>query len=475
MPIHLFASFIQQKHQLHYLSNFEPHVQMNVHNILVMDKETLEKYSTYVYQNTVLVIHHETDTRPLPPLGKMVQAGYYATHLEEMKRWYSQYPDQNLCIVGGRELCNYFLQSQFPSSSLSVDQLFLTEYKQEKLKNLPEILPLVKPSEYHELDYFSEWEESDEFPELGKHSFRRLHYILTPDPSPEHAYLDLCRKVIQTGNRRKDRTQVGTVSLFGTQMRFDLRRGLPLITTKRVAWKSCIEELLWFCRGDTDAKILQQKGVKIWDGNSSRTFLDNRGLDDYPDGILGPIYGWQWRFYGATYQPVYGDTSVQKPTGGVDQLEKLVQSLKKDPYGRRHVITTWNPKDIDDMALPPCHHTFQFYIEEPNWLSCHFIMRSNDLGCGTSFNLLSYAVLTHIIAAKVNCRPKELVYTCSDTHIYLNHLEQIQQQLTRTPVSPPKLWVDPDIVELDWSQIKLEHFDIIGYFPDASISMQMAV
>jgi thymidylate synthase len=372
-------------------------------------------------------------------------------------------------------LTNYFLTHFKP------DELFLTEYKREPSKALPEILELIKPDEHYVLNSFSEWSESKDYRELGRDVHcRYLNYSRTDTRSCEHQYLELCKTVLDLGNRRPDRTGTGTLSLFGTQMRFDLTRGLPLLTTKRVAWKSCIEELLWFLRGDTDARILQKKGVKIWDGNSTRNFLDNQGLTHYEDGVLGPIYGWQWRFFGSPYYPIHSDTSKSKPTDGFDQIEELIKGLRKDPFGRRHVVSAWNPTDISNMALPPCHYTFQFYVEQDpdtleKYLSCHFIMRSNDLGCGTSFNLLSYAVLTHLIALKVGMIPKELVYTCSDTHIYINHIDALRTQLERKPVAAPRLWIRPEVATKDWNQIELSDFEIIGYFPHSTVKMEMAI
>jgi thymidylate synthase len=471
MSIYLFVNFAMYKNHLVFLGDTEHTRALRVsrHQVFVTDDPNVESHSDRIR----ILIQPSDSTSHLPILDKMSESIVYSTNIEGFEKWYSRliqsHPSQVVFISVGVEYSNYFLKQPY-NNPLSPSIVFLTEHKL-KVSDDSE-LHLVKPHEYYMLYHFSTWDE--------KHipACRCLTYIKQTEPSPERQYLQLCQTVLDKGHSRMDRTQTGTLSLFGTQMRFDLKRGLPLFTTKRVAWKSCIEELLWFCRGDTDAKLLQQKGVKIWDGNSSRQFLDARGLDDYPDGILGPIYGWQWRFFGAKYQPRYGNTQLEKPSEGFDQLQHLVDQLYKDPFSRRHVISAWNPGDLSEMALPPCHYTFQFYVREQRdkkYLSCHFIMRSNDLGCGTSFNLLSYAVLTHIIALKTGMIPDELVYTCSDTHVYLNHLEALQTQLQRTPLALPKLYIHPSVEHKNWSEIQLSDFDIIGYFPESNLYFPMAV
>lgn len=209
----------------------------------------------------------------------------------------------------------------------------------------------------------------------------------------ELQYLSLIKEVLSSGNSRDDRTGTGTISKFGGMMRFDLKNSFPLITTKDVFWRGVVEELLWFIRGDTNAKNLSEKGVKIWDGNGSRSFLDTLGLQHRQEGDLGPVYGFQWRHFGAKYENMFSDYQNK----GIDQIKDLISRIKKDPYSRRLILSAWNPVDLSIMALPPCHVMAQFYVEEGR-LSCGMYQRSADIGLGVPFNIASYALLTAILA-----------------------------------------------------------------------------
>lgn len=238
----------------------------------------------------------------------------------------------------------------------------------------------------------------------------------------------------------------------------------PILTTKQVAWKSCLRELLWFCRGDTDARHLQAQGVKIWDGNSSRAFLDARGLAHYPEGDIGPGYGFQWRHFGASYETC---ESVNSETGGVDQLNHVLHLLKTDPYSRRIFMSAWNPVDLKSMALPPCHVSAQFYVDaNDNGLSCHVYQRSVDCFLGLPFNLLSYATLTYLLAKKAGngLYPKELVISMGDVHIYKDHMDAVREQLSRSVIQEPhklsSLIIQESAVEKSWESLTLED-DII--------------
>jgi thymidylate synthase len=316
-----------------------------------------------------------------------------------------------------------------------------------------------------------------------------------PEEHAEYRYLLLLRKVLSSG-MRPDRTQIGTYSVFGTQLRFDIRTTIPLLTTKRVSFKGVIEELLWILQGHTDAKILARRGVKIWNANTSRDFLDGRGLD-YPEGVLGPGYGFQLRFFGATYAPEYADmsnpsggksgigsaTSAKEWIGGVDQLAAVERLLHKDPFSRRILISMWNPAALDATALVPCHYSIQFYVEEAapgdadrrHWLSCMLTMRSNDLVCGFPWNIASYSVLTWILAMRAGMRPKDIVYSCGDAHIYANHERQVKEQLLREPRPFPGLRIDASVATKDWSEMTRADFSVVGYFPHPAIPAPMAV
>ncbi|HAC00084.1 thymidylate synthase [Brevundimonas naejangsanensis] len=240
--------------------------------------------------------------------------------------------------------------------------------------------------------------------------------VVAPADHPEQQYLNLLRDILDNGVRRDDRTGTGTLGVFGRQMRFDLSRGFPLLTTKKLHTRSIFIELLWFLRGETNIAWLKDNGVSIWD-----EWAD-------PEGDLGPVYGKQWRSWAA-------------PNGqSIDQIAKLVHGLKTNPNSRRHIVSAWNPADVDDMALPPCHCLFQFFVADGK-LSCQLYQRSADVFLGVPFNIASYALLTHMLAKVVGLEPGDFVHTFGDAHLYLNHLEQAELQLTRAPLPLPTLSV----------------------------------
>ncbi|KAJ8602165.1 hypothetical protein CTAYLR_003529 [Chrysophaeum taylorii] len=284
----------------------------------------------------------------------------------------------------------------------------------------------------------------------------------------EYQYLGLVRRIIEEGTRRADRTGVGTVSLFGESMRFSLRdKSFPLLTTKRVFWRGVAEELLWFLRGSTDAQELAEKNVHIWDDNGSEQFLRDRGLD-YRRGDLGPVYGFQWRHFGASYEGCDKNYENQ----GIDQLKAVIDAINNDPTSRRILMTAWNPADLDKMALPPCHVFCQFYVAEGK-LSCQLYQRSADMGLGVPFNIASYALLVRLVAHVTRLKPGDLVHVVGDAHVYLNHIEPLKTQLARTPRDFPTLEINPDITDI--SDFSFQDFTLSGYNPRAKISMDMAV
>jgi thymidylate synthase len=251
------------------------------------------------------------------------------------------------------------------------------------------------------------------------------------------------------------------------------------MTLKQIPFRIILEELLWFCRGDTDAKILKNKGIHIWDGNTSREFLDGQGLN-YEEGVLGPGYGFQWRHQGSEYKEEYADTSKIDTSiiGGFDQLQYVENLLKTDPYSRRIVLSAWNPSDLHKTALVPCHILLQFYVQEINnekYLSCQFYMRSNDVFLANVFNVVSYSILTYILALKCNMKPKEIIYTCGDSHIYKSHLEQVNLLLTRNPRPLPKLILSDSLKTKDWREMDVSDFELVGYYPHPTIKAEMAI
>jgi len=261
-------------------------------------------------------------------------------------------------------------------------------------------------------------------------------------------YLSLLRDVIDNGVRTDDRTGVGTLSVFGRQVRYDLSQGFPLVTTKRVHFKSVVHELLWFLKGDTNVKYLQDNGVKIW----------NEWAD--ANGDLGPVYGKQWR-------------SWSTPDGGhIDQITNVIEEIKRNPSSRRLIVNAWNVADVGEMAIPPCHTMFQFNVSRGK-LSCQLYQRSGDCFLGVPYNVASYAILTHMIAQICDLRVGEFVHTLGDAHIYTNHLSQVNQQLSREPQKLPRLKLYQDIRDID--DFQYEHIKLVGYEPLSSIKASVAV
>jgi thymidylate synthase len=262
------------------------------------------------------------------------------------------------------------------------------------------------------------------------------------------SYLDLLRDVREHGVRKEDRTGTGTLSVFGRQLRFDLSEGFPLVTTKKVHLKSIVYELLWFLRGETNVKWLRDHGVTIWDEWARA------------DGELGPVYGYQWRSWPA-------------PSGEhLDQIARVVRDIKTSPHSRRLIVSAWNVADLDHMALQPCHAFFQFYVADGR-LSCQMYQRSADLFLGVPFNIASYALLTMMIAQVTDLAPGEFVHTFGDAHIYLNHLEQVDTQLGRTPRPLPRMKIDPSVRDID--AFEYSHFELVDYDPHPAIRAQVAV
>ncbi|XP_067257430.1 thymidylate synthase isoform X1 [Chanodichthys erythropterus] len=284
----------------------------------------------------------------------------------------------------------------------------------------------------------------------------------------ERGYLNLVEYILQHGARKGDRTGTGVISVFGTQARYSLRDQFPLLTTKRVFWKGILQELLWFIKGSTNAKELSEKGVRIWDANGSRDFLDKNGFTDREEGDLGPVYGFQWRHFGAEYKDMHTDYSGQ----GVDQLQKVIDTIKSNPEDRRIIMCAWNPKDLPMMALPPCHALCQFYVSDGE-LSCQLYQRSGDIGLGVPFNIASYALLTYMIAHITGLKPGDFVHTIGDAHIYTNHIDPLKEQIQREPRPFPKLKIKRKVEQID--DFSAEDFEIYDYDPHPAIKMQMAV
>lgn len=299
------------------------------------------------------------------------------------------------------------------------------------------------------------------------------HYIkkIYSNSHLENQYLDLVNQIISEGTEEIGRNGK-VIQSFGCATYWDLTDNtIPLLTTKKLAWKTCLKELLWFISGSTDNKVLQKQNVHIWDGNSSREFLDSRNLTNYQEGILGPIYGYQWRNFNADYNELTGEPNQI----GIDQLQYIIDQLLNPTTrnSRRLIMTAWNPCQIDLMALPPCHIMAQFNVEQGNKLSCCLYQRSCDVALGQPFNIASYAFLTHLIAHHCGLEAHEFIHYTGNTHIYEQHIEPLKEQVKRNPFPFAKLIIKnkyPNILDY-----KLEDFEIQNYESHEQIKMQMVV
>lgn len=387
-----------------------------------------------------------------------------ATFMEIYKEF-----NPNVFVIGGAEIYEFFLE-EFP---VSPHKLYITEVKGYKAGTIEDngksfFIKMKNFSSDYSLVGYSEKHSENEL------SFRFLQYKKNFNVSEENKYLDLANHILRNGNERPDRTGVGTISVFGCNLIFDISNGtLPLLTVKRVPFKAIFLELQWMMSGYTDNKILQDQGVHIWDGNTSREFLDSRGLN-YREGILGPGYGHQIRHQGAEYFQGYAGSDF---VVGFDQLQYVEDLLENDPFSRRIMMSYWNPSDFSKTALLPCHYSIQFYVEQignQKYLSGMFNMRSSD-ELARSWNCVFYTILVQILALRHNMKPKDLVYIGGDVHIYKTHIDAVKEYIQRTPRPFPKLWLSDTLKKKDWREFKFSDVELIGYFPHPGIKMDMAV
>ncbi len=289
----------------------------------------------------------------------------------------------------------------------------------------------------------------------------------------EQVYLDSLSNILKNGELRKTRNS-NTISIFNVNLSFDIKDRFPLLTTKRVYWKGVAEELLWFIKSDTNANHLADKKVHIWDANSTREYLDSRGLQDYSTGECGPIYGYQWRHFNANYIPQKNRTSdFSLENKGVDQLQYVIDTIKSDPTSRRLFMSAWNPCQLDQMCLPPCHVSYQFYVSNGEYLSCSMTQRSGDMFLGVPFNIASTALLTYMIAHVTNLKPKSIHLNIGDAHIYEDHVEAVKEQLLRTPYNMPQLEINRKETISTIEDFTYEDFVIKNYECHPTIKAKM--
>jgi len=299
---------------------------------------------------------------------------------------------------------------------------------------------------------------------------------ITKHSHEEYQYLDLIENIIENGNWEEGRNGK-TKSIFGSSMRFSLKDGkIPILTTKKTAWKTCLNELLWFIRGETDTKLLQQQGVHIWDANTSREFLDSRGLHLYPEGMIGPGYGYQWRHFGASYNCFSGKPLTDDhPFNGLDQLQQIITDLKNPETrtSRRLIMTAWNPKQLNQMALPPCHILCQFNVHDGNKLSCALYQRSCDIFLGIPFNIASYSMLTHLLAKHCGLEAYEFIHFMGNSHLYENAIDACKLQITREPYPFPTVSIKQ--IRENINEYQLDDFEVHNYISHEQIKVEMIV
>tara|TARA_Y100000389_G_C17455648_1_gene517959 strand:+ start:220 stop:1608 length:1389 start_codon:yes stop_codon:yes gene_type:complete len=365
--------------------------------------------------------------------------------------------DKKIFVIGGEKIYKLFENNY--------EEIFLTYI--DKSYTCDVFFPKIS-NEYSIQEYSKKhWSDTESC------NYRFIKYLKHKTEVCDSEYLSLATKVLdQSKEIRVDRTGTGTYSIFGQQISFDISKFIPILSTKRVPWKSCIEELLWFMRGDTDANILKNKGVNIWNLNSTKEFQSKVGLGHLEEGDCGANYSFQWRYCGQEYKTC---KSIYEKNTKYDQINNIINQLKTNPFSRRIFMSAWNPCDLDKTVLPPCHVSVQFYVDNNYNLSCHMYQRSCDIFLGLPWNILSYSILTYILAKKCNMKPDRLIISFGDTHIYSNHVEQMKTQLERSYLSPSILEIKDNVKEKNIEEIDINDFDIIGYFPHKAIQGDMSV
>lgn len=354
-------------------------------------------------------------------------------------------------VIGGEQIYNLF----FTEYRYLIEHVFITlvstSYKCDQFFNL------------------SNWvyDASIQREHVEDNGIHLYFYISIPQNPEEEKYINLMEKIINTGELRKNRTGVDTFSLFGERLEFNITNTIPFITTKKLAWKTMLRELLWFISGDTNNKTLQDKNVHIWDGNSSREYLDSIGLKDRPEGDLGPIYGFQWRHFGADYV----DCNTDYTGKGIDQLKEVIRQIRETPDSRRIILSAWNPSALHLMALPPCHVLCQWYVRNGMYLDCQLYQRSCDVALGVPFNIASYSMLTYMLAHICNLKPGKFIHIMGDAHIYTNHVDKVREQFERHSYQFPQLRFTRKVNEID--EFKEDDFEILFYKSHDSIKMEM--
>jgi dihydrofolate reductase/thymidylate synthase len=383
-----------------------------------------------------------------------------------------KYKEKEKFVIGGSTIYNYFLDNNL------IHKIYYTMVR----GYVESDIFLNTKYTYHFLQLSGNWKnkwcptisnELKEADKSGKYewSYSTFFYV----NREENNYLSLIQHLLENGNERIDRTGTGTLADFGKQLEFDVSNSFPLLTTKFVSFKNILTELLWFLKGQTNSKILEEQGVNIWKKNTSREFLDNKGLADYDEGDIGPMYFWQIYHFGAEYTGMNTDYTEK----GINQLDEVIHLLKTDPFSRRILMTTYNVRDRHRGVLYPCHGVvIQFFVRKDDkgtqHLSLHMYQRSSDSFLGLPYNISSYSLLLYIIALKVNMKPDKVIISMGDVHIYKNHIEQVILQLSRNPYPFPKLILNEEIRNKEFMNIVKEDFKLVGYKYHPTIKADMS-
>jgi len=401
--------------------------------------------------------------------------------LQQAFHWSSENSNGKVFVIGGTTIFNECCKDEFFDD---LDLLYVTRFNNDYQRNYnTHNFPLQL---FHNKQLIQKSEVLNEVcqrPHLKDH-LSMNKYIRNPEEinsidftfniyqnknnsnQNELQYIELLNKILNKGIETESRNSK-VLSLFGEKMEFNLNEGFPLLTTKKMGYKTILRELLWFIRGSTSNKELQDKNVHIWDQNSTREFLDSRGLS-YEEGDLGPVYGFQWRHFGAEYESCYSDYSDK----GIDQLKNIIELIKNDPTSRRILLNSWNASDIDKMALPPCHVMCQFNVNlRDKTLNCQLYQRSGDMFLGVPFNIASYSFLTCILAKITGYKPGKLIHILGDTHIYENHINAVKEQIKRVPYQFPELILSDELSDID--NLKEEYFTIQNYLSYPKITAPM--
>lgn len=450
-----------------------------INKTVIMGRKTYDSIGKTLKNRTNIILSRNTNFKTSNP-NLLIYHSIYDLLLK-----FNDLQDNEIYVIGGSEIYKQFLGITGLIHSIILTEINSTKGSIECDTFFPEIPWHFLLSDYtldnvsSNVDYkFKIIKYINKSIDFDNNKLLNPNYKIDPSYIPnERVYLNLVKDIMQNGNIRGDRSGVGTISKFGPQLRFDISQTVPLLTTKRVPWKTAIEEMLWMLRGSTDSTELEQKGIKIWKGHTSREFLDKNGFFDVKEGQLPYGYGHQIRNAGGDkFNCKNCNTENEIP--GFDQLNYIINELKVNSFSRRIKWNLWTANQVCKTQLPCCHNELQFYVEENNgikYLSAIVGMRSNDIACGNPFNIFGYSALVYIIAMKCDMVPKELIFNLGDAHIYNNHLNKITEQISRTIRSQPVLHLHKDIKDKEFNEITIEDFQLIGYYPHPTIKYEMAI